>query len=156
MENISDWTRIVLESLLELGKSIMSALPNILGAIFLILLGWLLAKLFAFLIKRGLRIIGFDKIGGKFGFEELIQKVKVTITPSELVARFVYWVLLLLFFLTASDTLGWVVVSESIGDLIAYLPKLFSGIIIFVIGLYIANFIKRALKSLFDSLSIGT
>jgi len=154
MNTISDWTKIVFESLLELGKSIMSVLPNIVGALFLILLGWFLAKLFSFLVKRGLKIIGFDKISDKIQLDDMFNKVKMNITPSELVARFVYWIILLIFFLTASDTLGWAVVSESIGDLIAYLPKLFSGIIIFVIGLYIANFIKRALKGVFDSLSV--
>lgn len=154
MNTLSDWTKIVFESLLELGRSIMSALPNILGALFLIILGWFLAKLLSFLVKRGLKIIGFDKIIEKVQLERMFDKVKITILPSQLVARFVYWVILLIFFLTASDTLGWAVVSESISDLIAYLPKLFSGIIIFIIGLYIANFIKRALKGVFDSLNV--
>ncbi len=154
MNTLSDWTKIVFESLLELGRSIMSALPNILGALFLIILGWFLAKLLSFLVKRGLKIIGFDKIIEKVQLEGMFDKVKITILPSQLVARFVYWVILLIFFLTASDTLGWAVVSESISDLIAYLPKLFSGIIIFIIGLYIANFIKRALKGVFDSLNV--
>jgi small-conductance mechanosensitive channel len=61
-----------------------------------------------------------------------------------------------LFFVTASDTLGWTVVSQSISDLIAYIPKLFSGIIIFIIGLYIANFVKKGLKGIFDSLGISS
>ncbi|MEQ9146939.1 MAG: mechanosensitive ion channel, partial [Cytophagales bacterium] len=60
------------------------------------------------------------------------------------------------FFVTASDTLGWTVVSTSIGDLLGYLPKLFSAIIIFVIGFYISTMVRKALHGILESLSISS
>ena len=45
MEKITDVTQIGLQSLAALGEGIMSALPNILGALFLLLLGWTIAGL---------------------------------------------------------------------------------------------------------------
>lgn len=95
-------------------------------------------------------------MGDNLNIAEFISKTGIKVTPSQLVGKFVYWIILLLFFVTASDTLGWTVVSNSIRDLINYLPKLFSAIVIFVIGLYIANFVRKALIGLFDSLGVST
>lgn len=156
MEKITDLTHVGLQSLTALGQSFMSALPNILGALFLIVLGWIIAKIFAYVISKGLKAVKFDKLSEKLQLDQLFGRTNVEITPSKVVGKFVYWVIILLFFITASDTLGWVVVSESIGDLMAYLPKLFSAIIIFLIGFYIANFVKKGLKGILESLSVAS
>lgn len=154
MENITDWTRITMESLLAMGQTLMVQIPKIIGAIIILLLGWLIAKLVYVAISKALKAMKFDKIAENINMAEIFAKANLKITPSQLVGKFVYWVILLLFFVIASDTLGWTVVSNSISDLISYLPKLFSAIVIFLIGLYIANFIRKALNSVFDTLSV--
>lgn len=156
MEKITDLTQIGLQSLLALGESFMSALPNILGAIFLIIFGWLIAKIVSFIIRKALKALRFDRLSEKLHLDVMLGKVNLDVSPSLIVSKFVYWVIVLLFFVTASDTLGWTVVSESISDLITYLPKLFSGIVIFVIGFYIANFVKNGLKGILESLAVAS
>ncbi len=152
MEKIADLTQVGWNSLVTLGETIMSALPAILGALFLLLIGWLIAKFAGFITRRALRAIGFDKLITRL---ELDKKFgNITLTGSKIIGRFVYWVILLLFFITASDTLGWTVVSQSIGDLITYLPQLLSGLIIFVIGFYIADFVRKGLRGILESLNI--
>ncbi|MEP5610749.1 MAG: mechanosensitive ion channel domain-containing protein [Cyclobacteriaceae bacterium] len=156
MNKITDLTQVGLQSLVALGQSLMSALPNILGAIFLLLLGWLIAKIMAFVTRRTLRVLGFDKLSKKLHFDEIIGDAKIDITPSHIVGKFVYWVIILLFFVTASDTLGWLVVSSSISDLLTYLPQLFSAIVVFVIGFYIANFVRKGLRGILDTLAVAS
>jgi len=156
MENITDWTQVAIQSLVALGQTIMSILPNVIGALFLILIGWILAKILSFAVKKTLSLLGFDKFSEKIRMNEALERANITITASQLAGKFVYWIIILLFFVTASDTLGWTVVSQSIGDLIAYLPRLFSSIIIFIIGLYIAGFVRKGLKGILDSLGVST
>jgi small-conductance mechanosensitive channel len=156
MHKVIDWTEVGLQSLVALGESVMSSLPNIIGAIFMIILGWIIAKIFSYVVSKALKLIGFDKLSEKLYLGEIINKTSFNITPSRVVGKFVYWVIMLLFFVTASDTLGWSVVSSSIGDLLTYLPQLFSAIVIFVIGFYIASFVKKGLKGILGSLSIAS
>lgn len=156
MEKITDWTQIAMESLIALGQKIMTELPNILGALFLILLGWILAKIVSFIVSKALGVVKFDKLSEKVNIREILDRINVTTTPSKIIAKFVYWVIILLFFVTASDTLGWFVVSESISDLILYLPKLLSAIVIFVIGFYIANFVRSGIRGVLDSLLVSS
>jgi len=156
MNKITDLTQVALQSLVALGESFMSALPNILGALFLLLLGWLIAKITSYIVRRSLKAIGFDKLSKKLNLDEIIGESKIAIFPSQIVGKFVYWVIILLFFVTASDTLGWAVVSNSISDLLSYLPQLFSAIVVFVIGFYIATFVKKGLQGILNTLAVAS
>ena len=51
--------------------------------------------------------------------------------------------------------MSWTIVSEEIGNLLRYLPKLFSAIALFMVGLYIANFVKKAIQGLFESFDLS-
>lgn len=55
----------------------------------------------------------------------------------------------------ASDIMGLKIISEQISDLLAYLPKLLTALVIFMIGLLFANFVKNGLKSLFESMDMS-
>jgi len=156
MNKITDLTQVGFQSLMALGESFMSALPNILGALFLLLLGWVIAKITAYIVRKTLKAAGFDKLSKKLKLDEMIGESKIEISPSQIVGKFVYWVIILLFFVTASDTLGWAVVSKSISDLLTYLPQLFSAIVVFVIGYYIATFVKKGLRGILDTLAVAS
>ncbi|MEP3444340.1 MAG: hypothetical protein ABJN53_06070, partial [Flavobacteriaceae bacterium] len=62
---------------------------------------------------------------------------------------------LLVFLIVAADILSWEIISTEIGNLLRYLPRLFSALALMMIGLYIGNFIKTTVKKLFDSLEFG-
>ncbi|WP_192463665.1 mechanosensitive ion channel family protein [Euzebyella saccharophila] len=49
----------------------------------------------------------------------------------------------------------WKIISNEIGNLLRYLPKLFSGIILFIVGMYIANIVRRAISTLFSTLNLN-
>lgn len=156
MNKITDWTEISLESLRVLVQKLAESATGLAGALIVLLIGWLVARLVAFFVKKALRLAKFDAITEKLNADDMLGKANIKISSSEIVGKFVYWILMLVFFVVASDSLGWTVASESISELISYLPKLFSAIVIFVIGLYIANFVKKALKSIFESLGVSS
>jgi hypothetical protein len=156
MESLFTWTEVFLESLKSFGEQIMGAIPGILGAIFLIILGWLVARLIARLIVKLMTVVRFDKVFENLNSKEFLKNLKITVGPSVIVGKFIFWVIFLLFIVTATETLGWTVVAAEITNLIRFIPNLFIGIIIFIIGLYIANFIKSLINTSFSSLGISS
>ena len=111
MESLFTWTEIFLESLKSFGQQIMGAIPGILGAIFLILLGWLIARLIARLIVKLMKVVKFDKLFENLNSKEFLKNLKITVGPSVIVGKFIFWVIFLLFIVTATETLGWTVVA---------------------------------------------
>lgn len=156
MESLFNWTEVFLESLKSFGEQIMGAIPGIIGAIFLIILGWLIARLIGRLVVKLMNAVKFDRVFDSLNSKEFLKNLKITVGPSVIVGKFIFWVIFLLFIVTATETLGWTVVAKEITNLIRFIPNLFIGIIIFIIGLYIANFIKSLINTSFSSLGISS
>ena len=134
----------------------MGAIPAIIGAIVIFLLGWLFAKLLSGAVARVLKLMKLDVISEKIKVSDYLKKANITLSPSKLIGKFVYWIIMLIVFITASETLGWEAVSTEISKLISYIPKLFVAIVFFILGTYFATFIKDIIAGATNSLGIST
>lgn len=155
MNEFSNWSELFLESLQLFGEKFIGAIPGFIGALLILLLGWLFARLVAGAITRLLGLIRFDKLAESIKADQFLQKANVTVAPSQIVGKFVYWILILLIIMTASETLGWNAVSEEISNLLGILPNLLISIVFFVVGTYIASFVRDFIKSTTRSLGIS-
>lgn len=156
MKEITTWSELFMNSLQTFGQKMMGAIPSLLGAIIILLLGWLLAKLIASGFTRLLKLVKFDALSEKIRFTDFLAKANVNISPSGLIGKFVYWILLLLVIISASDAMGWDAVSNEVSKLLGYLPNLLVAIIFFVVGTYIASFVRDVIKGATSSLGIST
>ncbi len=156
MNEFTTWTELFLNSLQSLSENCMAAIPGIIGALLIILVGWLFAKLMSSAITRLLGVLKFDALAERFNVKEFLNKANIKIAPSKIIGKFVYWLLLLLVFITVSDTLGWNAVSAEISNLVRFLPKLLVAIIFFIIGTFIASFIRDLISGATASLGIST
>ncbi len=155
MNEFSNWSELFLESLQLFGEKFIGAIPGFIGALLILLLGWLFARLVAGAITRLLGLIRFDKLAESIKADQFLQKANVNMAPSQIVGKFVYWILILLIIMTASETLGWNAVSEEISNLLGILPNLLISIVFFVVGTYIASFVRDFIKSTTRSLGIS-
>lgn len=155
MEPLNQSTNSIQGYLVNFWDQLMSLLPNLLGALLLILIGWGIAKLMGFAIKRLLTTFNFDSYGNRFLNQTPLRINKEKVKPSEWVGKFVFWIVLLIFLVSASEILGWTAVSESMNDLMLYLPQLFSAFLILVIGLYIASFVRGFMSNTFETLGLS-
>lgn len=155
METINNWKDLTFNSLNEMGKNVMEAIPNIVGAILILILGWIITKIVIYILRRILRFAKVDKLTDVINEKDLFGKTDLTFNVTNVIVGFVKWILFLVFLIVAADIMNWQVVSEEIGKLLRYLPKLFSAIALFMIGLYIANFVKKAIVGLFESFDLA-
>lgn len=155
MDTITKWKDLTLESLSAMGQGIAAVLPNIVGAIFALAIGWLITKIIVFLLRKILRLTKVDKLTEKINETDLFGKTDIKFNISDVILSFVKWILFLVFLIIAADIMNWNIVSVEIGNLLRYLPRLFSAIALFMIGLYVANFIKKAITGLFESMDLN-
>jgi len=155
MDTITNWKDLTYNSLNEMGINIMKAIPNILGAIVVLLIGWLITKIVLFLLKKILNFSKVDRLTEIINERNIFGKADIKFNTSSVILGFVKWIMFLVFLIIASDIMNWKIVSVEIGNLLRYLPKLFSAIALFMVGLYIANFVKKAIKGVFDSFDLS-
>ncbi|MFC0604454.1 mechanosensitive ion channel family protein [Winogradskyella pulchriflava] len=155
MEKVSEFSEVAMSSLKNIWLEITKIFPNIIGAIIVLVIGWIITKLIVKLIKKILKLAKANKLDDKLNDIELVEGKKLNFDTVKVVSKVVKYLMYLILFVTASDIMGLDIITKQISDLISYLPKLFAALIVFIVGLLFANFVKNGLKSLFESMDLS-
>ena len=148
--------KIATESLRTIVLDIASALPGIIGAIIVLILAWLIIKITTLVLRKLMRLARADKLSERVNNAQLFgEDSKIKVDIIKVIIGFVKGILWLTFIIVAADVMGLTVISEEIANLLRYLPVLLSALVIFMIGMFAAKLIKKALVSVFDSMGIG-
>ncbi len=118
-------------------------LPQLLALLIIVVVGWITAWLLKVILRRVLPLVRFNSLFDAAGFTQLLAKAALP-TPSELLARLVFWVVWLIFILFGLAALQIAPLQEELSRLFSLLPQLFVALVILFVGLLIANFVSRA------------
>jgi small-conductance mechanosensitive channel len=118
---------------------VVSFLPRLIGALVILLIGWIVGRLFAGVIRRIAdrseidRFVMDTPLGGALGGTERA----VSRSFGRIGAYFVY----ALAILAAADVLAIELLSEWIASAVSYLPAFIAGVLIIIIGFVLADFL---------------
>jgi len=146
----------VLGAIRETGVQIEAFFPSIIGAIVVLIIGWIIASVAAKLLKKVISKIGLDKLADKLNTIEAMEKANIKIVPSAVLPKIVYFFLLLMFISIAAKTLNWEPLTNQIQGLLDYIPILLSAVLLLIVGLLIANFLKNVVIKACDSFGISS
>ena len=155
MEKVSGFKDIAMESLTTMWLEISKIFPNIIGALFVLIIGFFMTKLIVKIIKKVLKLAKVSKLDEKINEIEIVEGKNLNFDTIKVVSSFIKWLMYIMLIIIASDIMNLKIISEQIGELLSYLPKLLTALVIFMIGLLFANFVKNGLKSLFESMDMS-
>lgn len=135
------WTNLWQETLGEIARW----LPNLFGALILLLVGWLVARLVQFIIGGLLRRLRLDVLAERVGISKLLSNAGLDSSVANLLARLTYWLLLFVFVLAAAESLGLIGITETLNSLVGYLPNVLAAALILLLGSLIAQIVGDAL-----------
>ncbi len=144
----------LLEILSDLLSRFLHVVPSILGAILIVIAGWIIAKIAARLLGRLLRSLRIDHLTDRLNEIEIVNKASLKILPSVFLSKLLYYFILLIFFIAATDILNMPAVSQLMSDLINYIPYLLSALVVLIIGILLADFIRNIVLTTCQSLGI--
>ncbi len=143
-----------LSMLNKLVQSFLSVLPKILGALFIVLIGFIIARFIGKFLDRFLAKIGVNKISDLINNMELFGPGKMQFNLSGLIGKIFYYAILMMFFMMAADVLHIQAITDLLNDIIDYLPNLLTAMVILFFGIIIADVFRKGVKSALDSLGI--
>ena len=129
--------------------------PNILIALGLIGVGWLIMKFIQFSIVKVSSKISFHKLSEKSGFTHFLKRAKIKSAPSKVVADFLGGYIFTTFFLAASNVLGLSAISDFLNKVIRYIPQVIVALFIVLIGSQIANTVSAVVESTLQIMHAG-
>lgn len=125
---------------------IISFLPNILGALVLFLLGWILADWLKALVNK---IVNITKLGSLFknpAVTDFLKNAQVTQKIEDLLGEIVKWLVITLFFVASVNLLGITSISLFLNSIIAGIPTFIAAFITLAIGVVVAGFLEKMVK----------
>lgn len=141
-ETIFDLRAALTDTYGEFSRQLVAHVPQLLGAILLLLAGWVVAYLLQLLTRK--LIGGLDALFSRFSRHPDRHK-QIQVSSANLISKFVFWIVLIFFFTAAAKMLGWELFSGWLQSLIRYLPSLVTGLLIILIGFLVANAARPAL-----------
>lgn len=143
-----------MEDALDNGLSTVATfVPRLLLFLVILVIGWIIAKLLAKAVNAILERVGFDRLIERGGVARAMEKSKYD--ASDILAKIVYYAVLLFTLQLAFSAFGPNPISELLTAIIAFLPKAFVAIVIVVIAAAIAAGAKSLIEGTLGGLSYG-
>ena len=127
----------------EIAKGFAHYLPRLIVMLIIAFVGWVIAYLFKVLVRSILRLTKFSKLSENSGATQLLKQAALP-SSTELLSRFVFWVVWVGFILLGVSVLGIVGLEEYTSRFFLFLPRLFVSLVILFFGLLAASFFSRA------------
>jgi hypothetical protein len=122
-------------------------LPNLLFAIAIILLGWVICNVIKRVVVRVLKICQFDVLAERSGIKLILERGGVRQTASDIVGLLAFWFLFLIAIVTTLETLNLSGATDTLHTIYLYIPKIVAALVTLILGLYFANFLESVTRT---------
>jgi hypothetical protein len=140
---------LALEPLRAFLTQIGSFLPKLILAILILVAGWLLAKLIRFVIVRGLRAVNFNVLAERAGIDGFLQQGGIKTDTLGILAVLAYWLIIIAALMVAFNSLGLTYVTDLVGHILLFIPRVMVAVLILAFGGYFARFIATTVTVYF-------
>jgi hypothetical protein len=143
--DITDWGDAVFLSVSNAINAFLVAIPLVIGALLIIIVGWIIAGLLARLTSEILRRVGADRLFAEHSGRVYGDRTK-SIKPSVVAGELVKWLVRLVFLVAAANVLGLTQVSELLNQVLLWIPNLIVAAIILLIAPVVARFVRGTIE----------
>ena len=124
------------------GDTLGDFLPQLVGALVLLVVGLLLARLGGWLVRRGLRAAGVDDLADRWRVNETLGRAGLPVSLVAVTAAAVRLTLSVVAVFAAFTLLGLEPLSQSLNEALLFLPKLIAALAILLAGVVVAGLVR--------------
>jgi hypothetical protein len=119
-------------------------LPNLLGAVLILALGWALSRLVARGVERLLAVARFEAAVGRSGVNRYLEQAfGAGVGANRLMGAMAKWFVRLIFIQAAANLLSMPQVTAILNSILGFLPNLFVAIVILAAGVMLAQAVGK-------------
>ena len=144
---VTNWAQAVMVSLTSGLVTVLSFIPAIIGAILILVAGWLLSDFVARLVTALLGRIGFETAAARTGIADFVQRAGARdVTASRVLGELVKWFIRLIFIEAAAQALHVAAVTALIERIVLWIPNLVVALVVIMIGALLASFVASLVR----------
>ncbi len=138
---------MVVDATREFLHQIAAFLPRLLLAMFVVVVGWLLAKAVRFAVERALKAANFTVLTERAGTDNFLKQAGMRSDTTALFGIVAFWLVILATLIIAFNELGLTYITDLLGRVVLFTPKLVIAMLIVVFGSYCARFVGNAVHT---------
>lgn len=143
------------ESFQNTTDRIFEFIPNILGFLLVLLIGWIIAKIAQSAVRKLLQKLDLDQKLQSSDSSRYVDAVLPGASPSAGIAQIVFWLILLFFFVNAVSALKLEAATDFTNRVLAFLPNIIVAIVIFVVAALLAGAVATLAAKLLGDTPTG-
>ncbi len=139
MATVTDWSAGFITGLTAGLARFFGAIPNIIGALLLLVIGWIIAGIVGNIIAKLCRAVHVDTVSTKIGAAGFLEQSGTKLKVSDIMGEIVKWVIRLVFIEMAAEQLGMPQVSQIINQILSFIPNIIVAALILGIGAFLGK-----------------
>lgn len=151
--NENNWFDTVSQGLAATMNSVLAWLPQVMAALAVLILGWILAHL---LRRVTVRLSdGLDRLWHRLTQSPGLETLQTGHPPTHLLGLLVFWLVLIFFFGVAAHILELEFITDWLGLGLGYLPVILLSVLITAAGVFLASVCRRLVESAMLSAAVA-
>lgn len=135
-------------------EGIVNSLPNLIGGVAILIVGVFVAKFLRKLVGKTLEGLQFDSLLEKAGIGAIFKRLGLKGSPTEIIAKGMFWVVILFVVKNAAANLGVEDITTLIDRVVGFLPKVMTAGIIMLVGFMVADLIQNAVRNALEAVGL--
>ena len=148
----TDWSLGVIQPFLQ---QFIAFLANLLIAVIVFIIGYLISIGIGRLIAEILKSVRFNKLFEKEGWRKALQRANVEVNPSEFIGVIFKWVFVIVSLLLAVDILKLTSFAGFLTQVLDYLPNVVVAVLVFVVAVIISDLVEKVVRATVERLKVG-
>lgn len=137
---LQEWLTLMTGPIQPLLVGTLSKLSAVLTALLLLLVGMVVARGVRAGIEKFLTFLHLDEYTEKIKLNELFARLGFGRSPAFILGFLVYWLIVLVFLVSAADVVQLTVVSELLQKFVLFVPRLIGAVLVLAGGLLLGHF----------------
>src|SRR4051812_15975613 len=143
MMYIQNWGDVFTDSLQNVWSGVIAFVPNLLVALIIFAIGWVLAALVERLVDSILKALKLDSGLRSAGLEDVVKRSGHNLNSGMFVGVLCKWFVIVVFLMAAFDVLGLQQVNEFLRQVVSYLPSVIVAVLTILIAAVVAQAMQR-------------
>ncbi len=140
---IENWGDVFARSLQGVWYGVASFVPNLIIAIIIFAIGWVLAALIEKLVETVFKSLKIDAALKSAGLEDVVKRAGHSLNSGLFVGALVKWFVIVVFLIASFDVLHLNQVTSFLRDVVGYLPQVIIAVLILMVAVVIGNAMQR-------------
>ncbi|MFC1750178.1 hypothetical protein ACFL2V_15365 [Pseudomonadota bacterium] len=141
MDYFENWNDAVVASLQEVWNKIITFIPEILGALLVLIIGLILATGLSKLAHKIVSYTKIDKVVAKIDAIKALASAGIKVSIAGMIAWLIKWFFIVVTLVAVVEILGLQQVTDFLNLVIAFLPQVAIAVIILAVGLVVGQFV---------------